>query len=515
MKKYIALLSIFFLAFSCMEDLGSYEYNEINEVTITLETTYNVYQSASPNIVPTISQSMEDNEDNLKYCWIRDATGDTICETRNFDEVIYYNIGDEEIHYYVTDTKTGIFAYAECDFMVNGFNGTGLAILGEKNGQAILSYVGDNAEGDARIDIFEGEGIGANPLAIDYHNPDADFPRLSIFCNDENGGVILNPTDFNYLHSYADFFHTPLDVINPQFMSQVPDYGLYTGSAQSYYTTGSSNLIVNDGKVYPRYLSCYIGDNDSIYVGDKYFDHYVAPDDKGTYITNAFYYYGVQGLCFDELNGRFLQFPTSYQASFNEPSTYSTHVQEFDYLNMGAGYKCVYGAMAAVESANVPLFYILEKDNEYYLCRIEYVAVASWFWYNYYFRAVEFRKVESSEMNITSSTEFQTSSLRDALYFSDANNLMIYDPSSDKSVVLYGDIPANETIVDIFNAPTTTDRTSFDSHRIYVATKDNTDTTGLNGHIYVLEVTINTTVTLIRKIENVSNDIVDLTWIKY
>ena len=98
MKQYIYILIILLLA-SCYDDKGNYDYTDVNTVESGLEEVY--YRFTDETIVtidPKLSQSLEQNKENLKFLWLHSTTGtnfyvgssvqskvDTVCETAIHD----------------------------------------------------------------------------------------------------------------------------------------------------------------------------------------------------------------------------------------------------------------------------------------------------------------------------------------------------------------------------------------------------------------------------------------------
>ena len=69
MKRLIYILCVCLFT-GCNEDESNYDYKEINEVSVDLETVYEVkLQKMELKIQPEISQTLSGNKDNLKYTW--------------------------------------------------------------------------------------------------------------------------------------------------------------------------------------------------------------------------------------------------------------------------------------------------------------------------------------------------------------------------------------------------------------------------------------------------------------
>ena len=125
MKQYIYILIILLLA-SCYDDKGNYDYTDVNTVESGLEEVY--YRFTDETIVtidPKLSQSLEQNKENLKFLWLHSTTGtnfyvgssvqskvDTVCETEELRFTIDLEDPDLKYEHYfrltVYDTSTGV-----------------------------------------------------------------------------------------------------------------------------------------------------------------------------------------------------------------------------------------------------------------------------------------------------------------------------------------------------------------------------------------------------------------------
>lgn len=74
-KLYIWLLGLLFV--SCYDDLGNYDYTDVNEVGITLKSSYGVKREYQTFVIrPEIIQSQRDNYSNLEFLWTENTKSD-------------------------------------------------------------------------------------------------------------------------------------------------------------------------------------------------------------------------------------------------------------------------------------------------------------------------------------------------------------------------------------------------------------------------------------------------------
>jgi len=79
MKQIIYILSLFLLA-ACYDDKGNYDYADINTVKVGLDEMYSfrLDKDTTISIVPKLSQSMQENKDNLDFMWVHSVINEFI-----------------------------------------------------------------------------------------------------------------------------------------------------------------------------------------------------------------------------------------------------------------------------------------------------------------------------------------------------------------------------------------------------------------------------------------------------
>lgn len=98
MKKYLLLMMVVstaLLCTSCMEELGTYEYVDVNEIKIDSIKGQSITQYDTLHIVPTITQSENISEENLEYLWYWYKAGageNAKIDTLGFDRNLNYYV---------------------------------------------------------------------------------------------------------------------------------------------------------------------------------------------------------------------------------------------------------------------------------------------------------------------------------------------------------------------------------------------------------------------------------------
>ena len=190
MRKYLICVMVFITLLACNEDKGNYVYEDINTVEISLDELYAVRldKDTTFTISPKLSQSLANNEENLRYVWLHSTTNhnfyghgkfDTISTERNLRFYIDPEAEDLEYEHYfrlnVYDELTGIeYPINTMVKLVKAYLGTWM-VLHEKNGQTELGsveYIGGNilVHEDAYYEET-GKRFKGKPLALmSYRN---------------------------------------------------------------------------------------------------------------------------------------------------------------------------------------------------------------------------------------------------------------------------------------------------------------------------------------------------------
>ena len=83
------LIYFILLVASCYDDKGNYTYQEVNTLDVSLNKVYSVRldKDTTVTIIPQLSQSLQENEDNLEYTWLHSTTNHNFYGHGKFDTV--------------------------------------------------------------------------------------------------------------------------------------------------------------------------------------------------------------------------------------------------------------------------------------------------------------------------------------------------------------------------------------------------------------------------------------------
>ena len=155
MKRLIYFI-LGLLVASCYDDKGNYTYQEVNTLDVSLNKVYSVRldKDTTVTIIPQLSQSLQENEDNLEYTWLHSTTNHNFYGHGKFDTVgleknLNFHINPEAknlayAHYFrlnvydrITDIEYPVNTTIE---LIKPYVGSWM-ILHRKNGQTELGSV--------------------------------------------------------------------------------------------------------------------------------------------------------------------------------------------------------------------------------------------------------------------------------------------------------------------------------------------------------------------------------------
>lgn len=139
-----------------LHDKGNYTYQEVNTLDVSLNKVYSVRldKDTTVTIIPQLSQSLQENEDNLEYTWLHSTTNHNFYGHGKFDTVgleqnLNFHIDPEAknlayAHYFrlnvydrITDIEYPVNTTIE---LIKPYVGSWM-ILHRKNGQTELGSV--------------------------------------------------------------------------------------------------------------------------------------------------------------------------------------------------------------------------------------------------------------------------------------------------------------------------------------------------------------------------------------
>lgn len=492
MKNKILLCCLLsLLGIGCMQEKGNYDYHPVNTVLIdSLETYYAVTQFESPDIIPYLSQTLGEGEENLEFLWTltNGQEVDTLSRHRNLDEPIVVPPGRYfQTMYYVTDKNTGIFTSYNFTLDVNSALGEGLLVLSDLEGEANLTYI---REGEVISDLEkQWGGIGKNPVGVYFHPKSYYGPAyISITCQDEQGGIVLDGVTMEKAMTYKDFYHVP--VKTPRPMSYQNCYYSYRAQPNVIYMY-----------IYDLYKE-YFCDGNKIYersmdgTADKFNAEMIASDTKGYRASPWLMTSGMgQVFVYDELNHRFLSQNNSYEL---EP-VYTGSSGILDVHNLGENMTLVYADAGYTIGSN-PYYYLIFTDrvkNYFVRLRID----------RYDFVPLEKYEID---LPLTPETKWATHTMTPSLYYTvGEHEIYNFDADARTSVKRY-DFGTGKKITCMWLEPCITGGNKYEETRIYVGISSEGGTRP--GSVYVLRANNDNSLELIDSYEHIAGEIVGFAW---
>ncbi|MCQ4874654.1 MULTISPECIES: PKD-like family lipoprotein [Odoribacteraceae] len=242
MKLVIYYILIGLLFTACYDDKGNYDYADINVLEVGLDEIYSV-RIASDTIVtiqPRLSQSLQENKDNLEFMWLHSTTNtnfytikdcDTVCRT----EALKFHVDPEDAklkyeHYFrlnVYDKLTGLeYPVNTMMKLVKPFDGAWI-LLHAKDGRTELGtieYIGENvvetkdAYYKATGKLFRGNPLclGRVSLSSTYYGS-SSVQMFSVMTDiPEEAGVYCQWKQFEHMDSLSRMVYSA-DAVNFAF----------------------------------------------------------------------------------------------------------------------------------------------------------------------------------------------------------------------------------------------------------------------------------------------------------
>ena len=102
MKQIIYILAVLLLT-ACYDDKGNYDYKQINILDVGLDEMYSVRVAGDTviTIQPRLSQSLQENKDNLEFMWLHSTTNSNFytikdCDTVCMTEELKFHVDPED-----------------------------------------------------------------------------------------------------------------------------------------------------------------------------------------------------------------------------------------------------------------------------------------------------------------------------------------------------------------------------------------------------------------------------------
>ncbi len=419
MKKirlYIATICLFALA--CTEDKGTYNYEPLNDVSITgIDLGYAILHGQPIAIEPQVKQERFADERILEYVWYAydPATtlksADTLAFTKNLKiDSLHLDPKEYTLVFKVKDLSSGIFYDYTAMLSVKGFP-DGLQVLSNKEGDAQVSILRGTEEGLSDFEAYKakhnGEIAGTNPVAIRGIN---EFMRrgkphrVVIACNDENLGVYVAGNTFEKVIPVSDAFgsiNAPESLTG--LLGKCNSWGYVTGvfgGNGNLYTTNQPGGIFGEECNFNYEFANYSEKFTALYQDRSYILY--NTDTKGFGLTDS---WGTQ---------------ISPIPPADDPEV------PFDVSNTGLD--VIYGKTVSAYSMGV---FVDPATEQKYLLALQEKTAAF--------------KTELSAENIETATQFEFMNTKQVMYYASGNTIYVYDIVAEKNLYTYN-LPAGKTV---------------------------------------------------------------------
>ena len=262
MKQYIIFTLFLSLLFSsCYEDLGNYEYHDINELVVTgVSSSYSVSMDVGSLIInPVIQMTQQDPDDpRFEYSWVvkrGSVVVDTIGHTRNINWRASLPVATYSLFFKVMDRITGITDVVSSTLNIVTYHNRGIMLIGENaqgNAQAQMIVMVEGQEEVFYDDILQYSGLPTLQGPINFFHS-GNYGTLSnavkkLWIATESGSYFLNnltlQAESNYCTFDAFFPFAPSEPLNLVEMAPKisANNGNTGGNGYRYFLCSNGNL---------------------------------------------------------------------------------------------------------------------------------------------------------------------------------------------------------------------------------------------------------------------------------
>lgn len=333
-KYIIGFVGATLLQTSCYDDKGDYDYHDVNTMEVVIpETKLRMpkEEAVEVSIMPQISQTLEQNEENLVFQWKKARAGVKAGSDR-FSDYEDYSVGKEckitvepneseniGLMLVVTDKRNGTTWYKVGELVIIRPLNPCWFVLQEKEEKGVLGAIEGNPEGYyVYPDVFKSESnlsfpLEGKPMAVSARREYGNAMAAALF---GRYGLRADPALMLVTNKDAALI-TP-STLGVMYKS---DKILFEPTVQGeevkidYYKMGiHGEIFVNDGKAYCAYM-----DGFCIPYSIRKGEELPTISAYGTYGNNMLYF-DATNHCF--LKASALSFPTDYMLISAYTSTY-------------------------------------------------------------------------------------------------------------------------------------------------------------------------------------------------
>lgn len=295
---------------SCYEDKGNYDYQPINEVTISgIAKSYEIGRWDTLKIPVELKNSLNDNT-ALTYAWYLDQK--KIGETRDLKYVVSEKPRKYQARLAVMDPANDSVRFFQ-DFEVSVYSqySQGLMVLSEYDDRPEVSFMStlNNPTHKIRYDVFELENnkkLRGKALAIEQS--DGWSYGGTVFIHTSRASHELDPVLFKELNVFDENAYTEpnpvYDMVYCRYENCIPQFGVGIGK---------------DGRLYPklsrqgRYIAPSLKPIHVSTTGDDMVDYDLSPMALTTRDAT---------LAYDKLSGKFMYFTPSRSIPSHDDNQY-------------------------------------------------------------------------------------------------------------------------------------------------------------------------------------------------
>lgn len=258
--KYIPIIMGLLLG-ACYDDLGNYDYKEINELTVVLPEVVEVVvankDSVKVVLQPEVKQSAREDNSNLAYLWRKkEVSGSSVWKEcgREKDYTVRINSRTTEnmsFRFAVTDTVLGITTYKEVTLKIENPLENAWFVLQNQVGKSVLGAVDGSGIGAIVYkDIYQhllgvGKEIPGEPRALEVNpalSPGKLETKTVIYVLTNEGGRMMDSRTLETIYDYKEMLLGLEGSAKPEFVKA--DQGeLIIDNGKMWYATWSEYSI--------------------------------------------------------------------------------------------------------------------------------------------------------------------------------------------------------------------------------------------------------------------------------
>lgn len=279
--RFFIMAIILTVSYSCSDDLGNYEYSEINEVSVNLEDSYDVFFGRPFLLEPELSSTLEKDENSYSFEWyayengvvVGDLDTEPLAITKDLDfENLPLAPGSYNMVYRIMDKETEVEWIDSFKLTVESAVSKGWLVLNDINGEPRLDMISryegsDHLLYDVLMATNSELDLEGAPIDVMTYGYEPGFYGVYI-TTEGNGTTKVDPTTFGWEEtlrlSYemlgdfptdfaADFIHRQ-EIPHSSLMYKDGDVYYYYRTVQYRYSTPINSIEGTTFKVAP-YIS--------------------------------------------------------------------------------------------------------------------------------------------------------------------------------------------------------------------------------------------------------------------